>query len=114
MSAPHSTARAISLRRVFRAGAIVAASACAVSLVLFLSARHGVAVLMGVAGTLLFAGLLLLQWLAVRQLRAKRDAELADALAQSTWLTRYLYEQQRLHWGAILRADQRTDALDDD
>ena len=101
-------------RRVLRRATVAGASCVVVLLVLGVGTHYGAAAVLWMLAALLLAGLLVVQWLAVRQLRVKRDAELADALAQSTWVTRWMYEQLRGMRRDASGRDQRSDGLDDD
>ena len=78
-------------RVLLQRAAVAVASSTAVLLMLCVVTRYGAAAVLWLCGALLLAGLAVLQWLAVRQLRAKPDPELADALLRSTWVTRWLH-----------------------
>ena len=101
-------------RVLLQRAAIAGASSAAVLLVLWVVTQYGAAAVLWMFGALLLAGLAVLQWLAVRQLRAKPDAELTDALLRSTWVTRWLHA----HLHEISRhtdgSHPRADAPEDD
>lgn len=114
MSRRGKPAVAGALRRLLHGAVAAGASSAAVLLLLWLATRFGAAAMLWIFGALLLTGLLVLQWLAVRRLRAKPDAELAAALLQSTSVTRWVYGQLREMQRPAGGRDQRSDGLDDD
>lgn len=91
----------------------IASGMLAIGLIV-VGARFGGSGLLLGCGAVLLTGLGGLQWAAWRRLRAAPDAERADALLQSFWATRWLFDLQRAHARNAGQSERADDLPEDD